>query len=381
MFNLLNIRNTLNTKADAMKLNSSPTAVNNTNDYYAKRGLEQFSNTNNFVNHLTNTAQSLGLGNVQANILHDASQSATTWLLSGREALQVFHNNSNSESKQGLLSGIFNFFTQNQDVSQTSILKNFYTKSQEANSVDNLGESWEHFQRALEMNHYSLMPVYDSKSTSYQDPVAFAVFERFFGHDKEKKDLFDKLSMQQCSLQDLPSDMIYLDKYLMKNSFDRGLDMKSFERNVIGAYMNFPQNQNAILVIPWQVDPLRGLNLQTIKGITHAGFSKRGSKIEITPKHVINGQAHHVLKADSLISKFPLSLSSQQAKALTLAGTINEITAGPELRLKSNMFRPVKNFVEENFKSIDQHFESSSNSSSAAKVANLFNWFTKLFRR
>ena len=72
--------------------------------------------------------------------------------------------------------------------------------------------------------------------------------------------------------------MIYLDKYLTKSSFDRALDMKSFEKNVINAFMNSQETRTNILVVPWQTDPVQGLNLELIKGINHIGFSRKSSR-------------------------------------------------------------------------------------------------------
>ena len=110
--------------------------------------------------------------------------------------------------------------------------------------------------------------------------------------------------------------------------------MKSFEKNVIAAFMNSQESRANILVVPWQTDPVQGLNLDLLKGINHIGFSRKSSGLEITPRHIIDGQSHAVLKANTLFAKFPVNLNANQLKALSLAGTVNEVTAGPSSRLE-----------------------------------------------
>lgn len=349
---------------------------------FAKRGLANPSANNNFVKHLKDVAGSMGLINIGSKILHDSNQGATTWLLTGQEALKVFGSTNLETDNKGFMAGLFSFFSGGTKGQTLSILQDFYKKSQEATVVDNLGESWEHFRSALEANHYSLMPVYDNGSTDYRDPVAFAVFERFSVNDTQKRSLFNKLSLNQVKIEDLPNNLIYLDKYLTKNSFDKKLDMQSFEKNVIGAFMNSQESSGSILVVPWRTNQVLGLSSQIVKGINHVGFSKLGSGFEITPRHLIDGQSHSALKADTLFAKFLLNLDPIQLKALSLAGTVNEITAGPVSRINQSMLKPIKAFVNDNFKNIDNNYPvSKSSNSSALNLGALFNWITGFFRK
>lgn len=382
MLNLFTRNNIQLPAVDRSAANNIAPANSSSNSYYASRGSNNFNTNNNFVKHLTDTAKSAGIINVGSKILHDSNQGATTWLLSGQEALKIFGSTSQETSNKGFLAGLFSLFPGGAKGQTSSLLEDFYKKSQEATVVDNLGEPWEHFRAALQANHYSLMPVYDSESADYRDPVAFAVFERFSINDTQKRSLYNKLSENQVKIEDLPSNLIYLDKYLTKNSFDRGLDMKSFEKNVIGAFMNSQDSRGTILVVPWQTDPVTGLNSQIVKGVNHIGFSKRSSGIEITPRHLIDGQSHAVLKADSLFAKYSINLNAKQVKALSLAGTVNEITAGPVSRINQAMLKPVKAFVNENFKNIDKDFfVSKSYDSSPLNLGALFNWITGFFRK
>ena len=67
-----------------------PSNLSSSKSYYGNRGLNNLNTSNNFVKHLTDTAKSAGLVNVGSKILHDNNQGATTWLLTGQEALRVF---------------------------------------------------------------------------------------------------------------------------------------------------------------------------------------------------------------------------------------------------------------------------------------------------
>ena len=349
------------------------------------RGLaNSYIKENPFVRHLLNTAQKLGIREDQsAKILHDSNQGATTWLLKGSDALDIFVNSQvKPREDKGFFMNLLSAFSGAGKSQKNSILKDFYFKSQEAAKIDNLGEPWEHFKEALRRNRYSLMPVYDDASRDYLDPVAFAVFENFDMADRQKYSLFNSLAGGEASLSNLPEPVVFLDKYLTRESMDRGLDMESFEKNVIASFMNSQASRATTLVVPWKTNPVLGLKYKHVDGISHIGFSQRANKITVTERHVIDGQKHKALQATTLFNKPGRSYSLAQVKAIISAGTVNEITAGQVSRIKDSpaMFSKIKELAAENMANIDKTYQSSDNHSSApANWMGFFSWIAKLF--
>jgi len=293
---------------------------------------------------------------------------------SGRKALSIFDQSFNpraaslteNESSNNFLSRIFTGFLgflkndSSASISSISPLESFYKKSQNAADIDNLGEPWEHFKKALSTDHYQILPIYNSLSKDFLDPVAYAVFEKL-DLGETKSSLFKQLAAgSQINLKDIKNHKVsFLDK-VITNGFDPNLDMNQLQRFAVNAFMK-NQSRDTLLMVPWRADPVEKLSLDILKGVNHIGFTRINGNIEITPRHVIEGREYPSLKTTSIFTKSPQILPVSELKGLVLLQTLSELSAGPVMRLSGTAaINQVKSLVDDSFRNIDRERQGSS---------------------
>jgi len=299
---------------------------------------------------------------------------------SGRKALSIFDQSFNpraaslteNESSNNFLSRIFTGFLgflkndSSASISSISPLESFYKKSQNAADIDNLGEPWEHFKKSLSIDHYQILPIYNSLSKDFLDPVAYAVFEKLKLDDLEgtKSSLFKQLAAgSQINLKDIKNhEVSFLDK-VITNGFDPNLDMNQLQRFAVNAFMKNQSRDtlDTLLMVPWRADPVEKLSLDILKGVNHIGFTRINGNIEITPRHVIEGREYPSLKTTSIFTKSPQTLPVSELKGLVLLQTLSELSAGPVMRLSGTAaINQVKSLVDDSFRNIDRERQGSS---------------------
>ncbi len=293
---------------------------------------------------------------------------------SGRKALSIFDQSFNpraaslteNESSNNFLSRIFTGFLgflkndSSASISSISPLESFYKKSQNAADIDNLGEPWEHFKKALSTDHYQILPIYNSLSKDFLDPVAYAVFEKL-DLGETKSSLFKQLAAgSQINLKDIKNHKVsFLDK-VITNGFDPNLDMNHLQPFAVNAFMK-NLSRDTLLMVPWRADPVEKLSLDILKGVNHIGFTRINGNIEITPRHVIEGREYPSLKTTSIFTKSPQTLPVSELKGLVLLQTLSELSAGPVMRLSGTAaINQVKSLVDDSFRNIDRERQGSS---------------------
>lgn len=285
-----------------------------------------------------------------------SSEGLSSYLLDGPSALRIFDSNTanKQEGKQSFLATIFDIFKKpTSEGAKNSPLKTFYLSTHHSDTVDHVGEPWEHFRKALATGHYRLMPIYNSGSKSILEPVAFTVFERS-GTEEAKTSLFKKLANNSFNATDIKSNNInFLDK-IITNGFDKSLDMNALQRSSIESFLN-AQARDTIVLVPWQADSIGKLSRRVIKGINHIGFAKTAGELKITPRHIVEGQEYHTIKATTIYTRYPRDFEAKELKALVTLQTLSEVSAGPEMRFTgTRATKQIKGLLEESFKNIDE---------------------------
>ncbi|MFM7458783.1 MAG: hypothetical protein ACKO3R_09025 [bacterium] len=298
----------------------------------------------------------------------------TTCLLDGQTAIKIFGSSSASKSSnlpeaKNFLENLFQtFFTvfnlKSKDAVADSVspLETLYQKSQNAANIDNLGEPWEHFKKALATGHYQLMPIYNENSKGLLEPAAFAVFEKL-DMGETKTSLFKQLAHSSFSAADIKNTKVnFLDK-VITNGFDPNLDMNALQRFSVEAFMNM-QSRDSVLMVPWRADAVEKLSNTVVKGVNHIGFTRINGDIQITPRHEIEGREYPTLKATTIFTKYPKDFETRELKALTLLQVLSELSAGPVMRFSGAAAKQqIKALVDDTFRNIDAERASESRSS------------------
>lgn len=288
----------------------------------------------------------------------------TTCLLDGQTAMKIFGSGSTVKSSnlpeaKNFLENLFQTFLtvfnlKAKDTAADSIspLEALYQKSQNAANIDNLGEPWEHFQKALATGHYQLMPIYNENSKGLLEPAAFAVFEKL-DMGETKTSLFKQLAHSSFSAADIKNTKVnFLDK-VITNGFDPNLDMNALQRFSVDAFMNM-QSRDSVLMVPWRADAVEKLSSTVVKGVNHIGFTRINGDIQITPRHEIEGREYPTLKATTIFTKYPKDFETRELKALTLLQVLSEMSAGPVMRFSGAAAKQqIKALADDTFKNID----------------------------
>jgi len=289
-----------------------------------------------------------------------STEGLTNCLLNGAEGLRLF-SQSHSQTEtgtgvKGFLLTVFNMFL-NHKSPENSLLKKFYFSTHDENQSDtaHVGEPWEHFQKALSSNHYQIMPIYSKDSKDLFDPIAFTVFERS-EIGESKSSLFKKLSGGSSAANNLKTSHVYFLDKVITNGFDKRVDMNAVQRASVEAFLNL-HSRNAILMVPWQADAVEKTSRTILKGINHIGFTKQGSSLVITPRHIVEGQEYQNIKATGIFTRSPRTFTNEELKELVALQTMSEISAGPTMRLsdKQNL-KKIQDLLTESFSSIDKAF-------------------------
>ena len=288
----------------------------------------------------------------------------TTCLLDGQTAMKIFGSGSTVKSSnlpeaKNFLENLFQTFLtvfnlKAKDTAADSIspLEALYQKSQNAANIDNLGEPWEHFQKALATGHYQLMPIYNENSKGLLEPAAFAVFEKL-DMGETKTSLFKQLAHSSFSAADIKNTKVnFLDK-VITNGFDPNLDMNALQRFSVDAFMNM-QSRDSVLMVPWRADAVEKLSSTVVKGVNHIGFTRINGDIQITPRHEIEGREYPTLKATTVFTKYPKDFETRELKALTLLQVLSELSAGPVMRFSGAAAKQqIKALADDTFRNID----------------------------
>jgi glutathione peroxidase-family protein len=247
---------------------------------------------------------------------------------------------------------VFNLKAKDTVVDSISPLETLYQKSQNAANIDNLGEPWEHFKKALATGHYQLMPIYNENSKGLLEPAAFAVFEKL-DMGETKTSLFKQLAHSSFSAADIKNTKVnFLDK-VITNGFDPNLDMNALQRFSVDAFMNM-QSRDSVLMVPWRADAVEKLSSTVVKGVNHIGFTRINGDIQITPRHEIEGREYPTLKATTIFTKYPKDFETRELKALTLLQVLSELSAGPVMRFSGAAAKQqIKALADDTFKNID----------------------------
>jgi hypothetical protein len=288
----------------------------------------------------------------------------TTCLLGGQTAMKIFGSGSTVKSSnfpesknflenlfQAFLT-VFNLKAKDRVTDSISPLEAMYQKSQNAANIDNLGEPWEHFKKALATGHYQLMPIYNENSKSLLEPAAFTVFEKL-NMGETKTSLFKQLAHSSFSAADIKNTNVsFLDK-VITNGFDSNLDMNALQRFSVDAFMNM-QSRDSVLMVPWRADAVEKLSSTVVKGVNHIGFTRINGDIQITPRHEIEGREYPTLKATTIFTKYPKDFETRELKALTLLQVLSELSAGPVMRFSGAAAKQqIKALADDTFKNID----------------------------
>ena len=288
----------------------------------------------------------------------------TTCLLDGETAIKIFGSSSASRSSnlpeaKNFLEGLFQTFLtvfnlKAKDVAATdsvSHLEALYHKSQNATDIDNLGEPWEHFKKALATGHYQLMPIYNENSKGLLEPAAFTVFEKL-NMGETKTSLFKQLAHSSFGAADIKNPNVsFLDKVII--SFDSNIDMNALQRFSVEAFMN-KQPRDSVLMVPWRADAVEKLSSTVVKGVNHIGFTRVNGQIGIIPRHEIEGREYPALKVTTIFTKYPKNFEERELKALTLLHVLSELSAGPAMRFSGAAAKQqIKALVDDTFKNID----------------------------
>jgi hypothetical protein len=288
----------------------------------------------------------------------------TTCLLDGQTAIKIFGSSSASKSSnlpesknflENLLQTfltVFNLKAKDTGTDSVSPLEVLYQKSQNAANIDNLGEPWEHFKKALATGHYQLMPIYNENSKGLLDPAAFTVFEKL-NMGETKTSLFKQLAHSSFGAADIKNTNVsFLDK-VITNGFDSNIDMNALQRFSVEAFMNM-QSRDSVLMVPWRADAVEKLSSTVVKGVNHIGFTRINGDIQITPRHEIEGREYPTLKATTIFTKYPKNFEAHELKALTLLQVLSELSAGPVMRFSGAAAKQqIKALADDTFKNID----------------------------
>lgn len=294
----------------------------------------------------------------------------TTCLLDGQTAMKIFGSGSTvkssnlPESKNFLENlfqtflTVFNLKAKDAAADSVSPLEVLYQKSQNAANIDNLGEPWEHFKKALASVDdkgkplFFLMPMYNENSKGLLDPAAFTVFEKL-NMGETKTSLFKQLAHSSFGAADIKNTNVsFLDK-VITNGFDSNIDMNALQRFSVEAFMNM-QSRDSVLMVPWRADAVEKLSSTVVKGVNHIGFTRINGDIQITPRHEIEGREYPALKATTIFTKYPKDFETRELKALTLLQVLSELSAGPVMRFSGAAAKQqIKALVDDTFKNID----------------------------
>jgi hypothetical protein len=294
----------------------------------------------------------------------------TTCLLDGQTAMKIFGSGSTvkssnlPESKNFLENlfqtflTVFNLKAKDTVADSVSPLEALYQKSQNAANIDNLGEPWEHFKKALVSVDdkgkplFFLMPIYNENSKGLLDPAAFTVFEKL-NMGETKTSLFKQLAHSSFSAADIKNTKVnFLDK-VITNGFDSNIDMNALQRLSVEAFMNM-QSRDSVLMVPWRADAVEKLSSTVVKGVNHIGFTRINGDIQITPRHEIEGREYPTLKATTIFTKYPKDFETRELKALTLLQVLSELSAGPVMRFSGAAAKQqIKALADDTFKNID----------------------------
>lgn len=294
----------------------------------------------------------------------------TTCLLDGQTAMKIFDSGSTAKSSnlpesknflENLLQTfltVFNLKAKDAAADSVSPLETLYQKSQNAANIDNLGEPWEHFKKALASVDdkgkplFFLMPIYNENSKGLLDPAAFTVFEKL-NMGETKTSLFKQLAHSSFSAADIKNTKVnFLDK-VITNGFDPNLDMNALQRFSVDAFMNM-QSRDSVLMVPWRADAVEKLSSTLVKGVNHIGFTRINGDIQITPRHEIEGREYPTLKATTIFTKYPKDFETRELKALTLLQVLSELSAGPVMRFSGAAAKQqIKALADDTFKNID----------------------------
>ena len=337
---------------------SLPNASNSINS--SRNAFETKAGNSNLIEILKKEGAKSG---IHPEIFYTANN-LTTCLLDGQTAMKIFGSGSTVKSSnlpeaKNFLENLFQTFLtvfnlKAKDTAADSIspLEALYQKSQNAANIDNLGEPWEHFQKALATGHYQLMPIYNENSKGLLEPAAFAVFEKL-DMGETKTSLFKQLAHSSFSAADIKNTKVnFLDK-VITNGFDPNLDMNALQRFSVDAFMNM-QSRDSVLMVPWRADAVEKLSSTVVKGVNHIGFTRINGDIQITPRHEIEGREYPTLKATTIFTKYPKDFETRELKALTLLQVLSELSAGPVMRFSGAAAKQqIKALADDTFKNID----------------------------
>lgn len=198
------------------------------------------------------------------------------------------------------------------------------------------------------------MPIYSKDSKDLFDPIAFTVFERS-EIGESKSSLFKKLSDGKSAANALKTSNVYFLDKVITNGFDKRVDMNAVQRASVEAFLNL-HSRNAVLMVPWLADPVEKTSRVLLKGVNHIGFAKQGSTLEISLRHIVEGQEYQNIKATAIFTRSPRSFTNEELKELVALQTMSEISAGPAMRLGTDKrsFKKIQDLLSESFSNIDK---------------------------